>query len=74
MVVIYRGVNASLPGVSLSTPYQTTDVSVDRLSDFVAGRVREGIDADSLDDAQRTVQNLAAGQEPTDPDAAGAGG
>ncbi len=65
-VVIYRGINASLPGVSLSSPYQTTDVEVDRLSDFVAGRVSEGIDADSLEDAQRTVQNLAAGQEPTD--------
>ncbi|MEP9362946.1 protein phosphatase 2C domain-containing protein [Nocardioides sp. CN2-186] len=73
-VVIYRGINASLPGVSLSSPYQTTDVEVSRLSDFVAGRVSEGIDADSLEDAQRTVQNLAAGQDPADPDAAGTGG
>ena len=63
-VVIFRGVNADLPGLSLSTPYETTNVELDRLSDFDAGKVREGIDAGDLEDARKTVVNLAARQEP----------
>ncbi|MGZ4449534.1 MAG: PP2C family protein-serine/threonine phosphatase [Blastococcus sp.] len=62
VVVIYRGLNADLPGVSLSSAYETTDVRTSLLSDFDAGKVREGIDAGSLDDARRTVDNLAAKQ------------
>ena len=62
VVVIFRGINADLPGVSLSTPYETTDVELARLSAFDAGKVREGIDAGDLDDARRTVDNLAAKQ------------
>ena len=65
IVVIYRGLNADLPGIELSSPYETTDVEVDRLSDFDADQVREGIDADDLDDAAETVENLAERQEPT---------
>jgi protein phosphatase len=61
-VVIYRGLNADLPGISISTPYETTDVEMARLSDFDAGKVREGIDAGSLDDARRAVDNLASKQ------------
>ena len=67
-VVIFRGVNADLPGISLSTPYETTNVELARLSDFDAGKVREGIDAGDLDDARRTVDNLAAKQTAGDPD------
>ncbi len=63
-VVIFRGVNASIGGFDLSEPYQTTDVQLDQLSDFDAGKVDDGIDADDLEDAQRTVQNLAENQEP----------
>ena len=75
-VVIFRGVNADLPGLSLSTPYETTNVELDRLSDFDAGNVREGIDAGDLDDARKTVDNLAARAEPAgseDPSSSGAG-
>jgi protein phosphatase len=75
-VVIFRGVNADLPGLSLSTPYETTNVELDRLSDFDAGKVREGIDAGDLDDARKTVDNLAARAEPAgseDPSSSGAG-
>src|SRR6476469_9774186 len=61
-VVIFRGLNADLPGVSLSTPYETTNVELTRLSDFDAGKVREGIDSGSLDDARRAVENLASKQ------------
>ena len=61
-VVIFRGLNADLPGVSLSSPYETTDVRLDRLSDFDASKVREGIEAGSLDAARRAVDNLATKQ------------
>jgi PPM family protein phosphatase len=63
-VVIYRGVDTSLPGVDLSKPYETTNVTLDRLSDFDAGNVRDGIDADSLDDARKTVDTLAGKMSP----------
>jgi serine/threonine protein phosphatase PrpC len=69
-VVIFRGLNADLPGVSLSSPYETTDVELDKLSEFDAGKVREGIDAGSLDDARRAVDNLASKQS-TDTTAGG---
>jgi len=63
-VVIFRGVNASLPGVDLSHPYETTNVELDRLPDFDADKVREGIDASSLDSAHSTVENLATKMAP----------
>lgn len=73
-VVIFRGVDADVPGLQLSRPYQTTNVELERLSDFTAGRVRSGIAADDLDDAQSTVDNLAAEMEPAAADAQGAAG
>ncbi len=63
VVMIYRGLNADLPGVELAHPYESSNVELGLLSDYQAGQVREGIDADSLDDAQQTVENLAATQE-----------
>lgn len=67
-VVIFRGLNTDLPGVPLSEPYEATDVELERLSDFDAGKVREGIEVASLDDARRAVDNLAARQAPATPD------
>ncbi|NYD39958.1 protein phosphatase 2C domain-containing protein [Nocardioides panaciterrulae] len=61
-VVIFRGLNGELPGLALSTAYETSDVQLDRLSDFDAGRVREGIDVGDLGDAERAVDTLAAKQ------------
>ena len=61
-VTIFRGVDADLPGVNLSRPYETTNVTLDRLSEYDASTVREGIDADSLDDAHEAVRRLAANQ------------
>ena len=49
VVTIYRGINTDLPGIDLSQPYETTDVTLDRLSDTWADPVREGIEADDLD-------------------------
>jgi serine/threonine protein phosphatase PrpC len=70
-VVIYRGVNADLPGISLSTLYESSDVQLDRLSDIEADRVREGIAYDNLEDAESKVQDLAARQAPEGTEASG---
>jgi PPM family protein phosphatase len=65
VVTIYRGVNADVPGIDLSHAYETSNVRLDRLSTFNAGQVQQGIGASSLYDAERTVQRLAANQQPT---------
>ena len=65
VVTIYRGVQADVPGFDLSHPYETSNVQVARLDPFSSGSVEDGIGASSLDDAERTVQRLAAHQEPT---------
>ena len=64
-VAIFRGVNADLPGIELSTPYETTDVELDRLPDFDADKVREGIEAGSLDEAHEHRRQPAERQSPT---------
>ncbi len=63
VVTIYRGLNAEVPGVELSHPFEASNVELERLSDYDAGQVREGIDADSLSDARQTVANLADRQD-----------
>ncbi|WP_193610076.1 PP2C family protein-serine/threonine phosphatase [Nocardioides lijunqiniae] len=65
-VVIFRGINTDLPGMDLSDLYQTSDVELDRLSDYDAGRVRQGIEVSDLDAARETVQNLSAEMSPAD--------
>ncbi len=62
-VTIYRGVDANLPGITLTRPYEESSVQLDLLSDYDAGQVRQGIEADSLEDARRTVENLGAARE-----------
>jgi protein phosphatase len=71
VVVIYRGLDASLPGFDLSEPYETTNVELARLSEFDARQVTDGIDAGSLDEARTTVENLAAKMKPADAEASG---
>ena len=63
-VVIYRGVNTSLPGLDLSEPFATTNVELDRLPAFVAEGVRDGIVADDFADAESIVDNLAGEMSP----------
>ncbi len=70
VVVIYRGLDASLPGFDLSKPYESSNVELDRLSDFDARQVQDGIDAGSLDDARSTVEALAAKMTPVEADEA----
>jgi PPM family protein phosphatase len=63
IVTIFRGVQADVPGVSLSHAYETTNVHVSDLDPYTARSVEQGIGAGSLDDAQRTVARLAANQQ-----------
>lgn len=63
-VVIFRGIDADLPGLSLSELYQSTDVEVDRLPEIDADRVRDTIEVEDLDAAEAAVQELAELQEP----------
>ena len=58
-VVIFRGIDGSLPGLDLSHAYERSNVELDRLCDFDAGEVRDGISASSLQDARDKVDNLA---------------
>jgi protein phosphatase len=63
VVTIYRGLNADVPGVEISHPYETSDVRLDRLSDIDAEQIQEGIESESLQDARLTVDNYAARQD-----------
>ena len=62
-VAIFRGIDADLPGISLSHAYEVSDVDLDRLSDIEAETVLEGIAVDDLDQARLTVDNYAANQD-----------
>ncbi len=57
-VVIYRGVQASLPGVDLHHVYDETDLTLDQLPSFWRNQVVEGLAADDLADAQGIVGRL----------------
>ncbi|ABL79576.1 MULTISPECIES: protein phosphatase 2C domain-containing protein [unclassified Nocardioides] len=70
-VVIFRGVNTELAGLSLSEPYESSDVELDRLGEVEADRVREGIAYDNLEDAEQKVRDLAARQSPASESSAG---
>jgi protein phosphatase len=57
-VAIYRGVQASIPGLTMNRVAQQTDVTIASLPDFPAEQVRSGISATSLADARRIVARL----------------
>ncbi len=59
-VTIFRGLNADLPGLELSQPYETSDIELADLSDYDQTQVRDGLGLGDLDSARRTVDNLAA--------------
>ncbi len=62
-VTIFRGINADLPGISLSDPYQSSDVELSLLPELDAERVEETIEVDDLEAAESAVQELAELQE-----------
>ena len=57
-VAIYRGIQADVPGVSLTSVYQGTGVELDSLPEFRAEQVREGIAASDREDARDIVSRL----------------
>ncbi|QZY29183.1 PP2C family protein-serine/threonine phosphatase [Nocardioides coralli] len=59
-VTIFRGLDADLPGIELSSPYEVTDLEMARLSEYDRGQVEEGIGASGLGAARRTVDNLVS--------------
>ncbi|HEY3529916.1 MAG TPA: protein phosphatase 2C domain-containing protein [Nocardioides sp.] len=65
VVTIFRGVQADVPGIQLSHAYETTNVKVSQLDPYSARSVESGIGAGSLDEAERTVQHLAANRSST---------
>jgi PPM family protein phosphatase len=65
VVTVFRGVHADVPGIDLSHPYETSNVRVDQLDAFTARTVQSGIGVGSLEEAERTVEHLAANQAPT---------
>ncbi len=64
VVTIFRGINADLPGISLSEPYQKSDVELDRLPELDAERVQDSIEVGDLDAAEAAVRELAKLQKP----------
>jgi PPM family protein phosphatase len=62
VVTIFRGVQADVPGLDLSHPYETSNVKVEELDGFTARTVQSGIGAADLQEAERTVEHLAANQ------------
>ncbi|WP_232677250.1 PP2C family serine/threonine-protein phosphatase [Nocardioides sp. R-C-SC26] len=64
-VAIFRGVDASLPGVDLSEPVVVTDVTLEELSDVDRSAVSNAIAVDDLADARDKVEALAANRQPT---------
>jgi PPM family protein phosphatase len=57
-VTIYRGVQADLPGITLSHVDRVTDVEVSTLPEYLMKQVREGIEASSRADAEKIVADL----------------
>jgi protein phosphatase len=57
-VAIHRGVPFDLPGITLSSPKEVSDVRVDELPEYNADQVSEGISATDLADAREIVDRL----------------
>jgi PPM family protein phosphatase len=57
-VVIFKGLDGSIAGFDLSEVHEETGLQVSQLDEAWRGQVEEGIEADSLQDAQQTVENL----------------
>ncbi|MBZ5735531.1 protein phosphatase 2C domain-containing protein [Nocardioides sp. TRM66260-LWL] len=58
VVVIFRGVNADVPGLSLSTPYERSDLPLSELCTYDADRVRATFGTSGLDEARQAIANL----------------
>lgn len=59
-VTVYQGVDGGLGPIKLSHVQERTDIPTADLPSFWRSKVKSGIDASSLKDADRTVENLRA--------------
>ena len=59
-VVIYRGINQRIAGISLSRPYQVTGIPLAQVPAPYQQTVKATDQASSLDEAQRIVTNVGA--------------
>ncbi|MGY1666816.1 PP2C family protein-serine/threonine phosphatase [Geodermatophilus sp. SYSU D00696] len=66
-VAVFRGFNADLLGLDLYRVDEVTDIPLEDLSSYDQNSVRQGIDADDVDDAQRIVDDLHAAAVPECP-------
>lgn len=67
-VVIYQGVAADVPGLTMRTVVETSDLDVGDLPDSFARQVEEGVDASSLEDARDTLARFEARVECPEPE------
>ncbi|MBM7806631.1 protein phosphatase [Geodermatophilus bullaregiensis] len=66
-VAVFRGFNTDLLGLDLYRLDDVTDIALDDLSSYDQNNVRQGIDADDADDAQRIVADLHVAALPVCP-------
>ena len=57
-VVIYRGVEADVPGIQMHHVEESSDLTLEDLPTYNARQVRDGISANNLDDARGIVSRL----------------
>ncbi len=57
-VAVYRGVQADIPGLTLSHVEELTDIELTSLSDFQRREIEDGIEASSKADALETIAEL----------------
>ncbi len=57
-VAVYRGVQADIPGITLSRVDETTDIELTSLSEFQRREIEDGIEASSKADALQTIKEL----------------
>lgn len=62
-MTIFRGLNAQIPGIEVSHPYEISDVEIAYLSDYEADEVVSGIEVTDLEEARATIENYAARQD-----------
>ena len=57
-VAVFRGVQADIPGLTLSHVEQTTDIELTSLTEFQRREIEDGIEASSKADALETISEL----------------
>jgi serine/threonine protein phosphatase PrpC len=63
-VAVFRGVQANVPGLTLSHVDRTTDIELTSLSDFQRREIEDGIEASSRADALETISELDVATPP----------